>query len=260
MTKVKVRRVKNKFFITENAIFDLDIDKHSKLIYVALCRYADNGGKAYPSMRRLAKDCSVSKTTIEKYIKELIDNDIVEKIESDKKFNVYRILDWINTVPAHESTVPAHDLTVPAGGTNKDSKKTSIKEPSSDTDKWSVEDTEYKLTIHLSKLIDDNNAYAKTPTNGGKDIQGWIAPIDKLMRLDGASAHHIQQVMDWCQQDNFWQVNILSTSKFRKKFPQLFGKAKKDGYITKSYEEQKKENEKADKDTDISETVGVIEN
>lgn len=279
MTKLKVKRVEREYFITENKIFELDIDKHAKLLYCALCRYADNNGQAFPSMRRLAKDCSVSKTTVDKYLKELVDKGLIEKLESDKKFNQYRIMDWIDfvgkstvpadgieddIVPADSTTVPADGIeTVPADGTKEDHNKKTYNKPLSDTQdndgKWTAKDIEYKLTMHLSKLIDENHDYAKTPTNSSKDIQKWITPIDRLMRLDGAKAHHIRQTMDWCQQDDFWQVNILSTSKFRDKFPQLFSKAKKAGFITKSFEEQKKEHEDED-DVGIGQGLKIVEN
>jgi hypothetical protein len=45
-----------------------------------------------------------------------------------------------------------------------------------------------------------------------------------MMRLDKREANDIKDVIDWCQADSFWMVNILSTNKLREKFDQLYTK------------------------------------
>jgi hypothetical protein len=54
------------------------------------------------------------------------------------------------------------------------------------------------------------------------DFQKWADSIDKLLRLDKRTKTEIEQVINWCQNDDFWHKNILSTSKLRDKFTQLF--------------------------------------
>lgn len=51
--------------------------------------------------------------------------------------------------------------------------------------------------------------------------ENWPVHIDRMIRLDNRDPGEIQAVIDWCQQDSFWQNNILSTEKLREKFPQL---------------------------------------
>ncbi|KXK29370.1 MAG: hypothetical protein UZ01_02264, partial [Candidatus Brocadia sinica] len=57
------------------------------------------------------------------------------------------------------------------------------------------------------------------------DLQKWATHIDKMIRLDKRPPEEIEKVVAWCQQDSFWQNNILSTEKLRKQYDQLYLKA-----------------------------------
>lgn len=49
----------------------------------------------------------------------------------------------------------------------------------------------------------------------------WHQAIDRLNRIDGYEYDQIAMVIDWSQQSEFWQGNILSTKKLREKFDTL---------------------------------------
>lgn len=82
--------------------------------------------------------------------------------------------------------------------------------------------------ITLSKLlftkIKERDQKCKEP-----DYQKWGVHIGRLIRLDKRSPETIKKVIEWCQQDVFWQNNILSTEKLREQFTQLFLKMNKGG-------------------------------
>jgi hypothetical protein len=80
----------------------------------------------------------------------------------------------------------------------------------------------------------ENNPSCKEP-----NLHKWSEHIEKLMRIDKKQVDEIKMVIDWCQQDDFWKSNILSTEKLRKKFDQLVLKAKT---IDKPYENKTKTN------------------
>jgi len=42
-----------------------------------------------------------------------------------------------------------------------------------------------------------------------------------MIRLDKRKPEKIKEVIDWCQADDFWYANILSTKKLREKYDQL---------------------------------------
>jgi hypothetical protein len=70
--------------------------------------------------------------------------------------------------------------------------------------------------VHLSNLLAvemlKNNPQAKVPDNKDK----WNNDI-KLLLTDGYEAKQIEQMIVWCQSDDFWKSNILSARKLRDK-------------------------------------------
>lgn len=71
------------------------------------------------------------------------------------------------------------------------------------------------IAHHLEALIKLNgNRVGKVGTE-------WYQAIDRLNRLDGYTPDQIRQVIDWSQQDEFWQGNIRSAKKLRQQFDQL---------------------------------------
>lgn len=53
------------------------------------------------------------------------------------------------------------------------------------------------------------------------DLQKWANHIDKMIRLDQRKPERIEAVIKFCQQDDFWQDNILSAETLRKQFDKL---------------------------------------
>ena len=75
---------------------------------------------------------------------------------------------------------------------------------------------EIRLSKWLFQCILERDPKARSP-----DFQKWARHVDLLIRVDGRSVGEIEAVIEWCQQDPFWQNNILSTEKLRKQFGQL---------------------------------------
>jgi len=55
-------------------------------------------------------------------------------------------------------------------------------------------------------------------------IEMWADEIRKLREIDHQTLEEIEKVIRWCQADDFWKGNILSTTKLRKQFPTLLVK------------------------------------
>jgi len=53
------------------------------------------------------------------------------------------------------------------------------------------------------------------------DINKWVKPIEDLITIDKRTPVEIENVIRWCQNDDFWKNNILSTAKLRKQIDQL---------------------------------------
>jgi hypothetical protein len=74
----------------------------------------------------------------------------------------------------------------------------------------------YRLAELLLQKILERKPNFKRP-----NLQTWAGSADRILRVDGRSAKSIENVIAWCQKDDFWQNNILSPEKLRKQFDQL---------------------------------------
>ena len=60
-------------------------------------------------------------------------------------------------------------------------------------------------------------------TTSQKHIEQWAKDIEKLSRIDGRSYEDIEKAIRWIKTEgNFWVPNIISGSKLREKYPQVF--------------------------------------
>jgi hypothetical protein len=81
-----------------------------------------------------------------------------------------------------------------------------------------------RLAEKLADYILENNPSGAIHLQNGKrvaTVTAWSSVIDKLNRLDKQEWSDIEKVIDWCQKDVFWKINILSANKLREKYPQL---------------------------------------
>ena len=81
---------------------------------------------------------------------------------------------------------------------------------------YSPNSNEFRLSNFLLSLIKERNPDYKQP-----NLQVWSKHIDLMIRIDKRPIHEIESIIQSCQQDLFWQNNILSTEKLRKQYDQL---------------------------------------
>lgn len=74
--------------------------------------------------------------------------------------------------------------------------------------------------IRLSGLLRDL-IRARKPDFKEPPLSSWIRDMEILLRIDMRKPDEIDAVIRWCQQDPFWQNNILSVGKLRKQYDQL---------------------------------------
>ncbi len=84
------------------------------------------------------------------------------------------------------------------------------------TIKYSPNSFEVRMAEFFFTLIQKRNPGHKKP-----DMQKWALHIDRMRRLDCRSEGDIEEVVRWCQADDFWQTVILSTEKLREQFDTL---------------------------------------
>ena len=85
------------------------------------------------------------------------------------------------------------------------------------TKKFSCRNSDdFRLASLLFDLIRQRKPDIKPP-----NLETWAKHISLMIRRDDRTPEAIDAVIRWCQKDDFWQNNILSTAKLRKQFDQL---------------------------------------
>lgn len=82
---------------------------------------------------------------------------------------------------------------------------------------YSVDSKEVELSLLLLNCIKKRAPEFKEP-----NLQKWAKHIDLMIRVDERPVESIKNVIQWCQQDKFWQNNVLGTAKLRLRYDQLF--------------------------------------
>lgn len=115
------------------------------------------------------------------------------------------------------------DITPPSSSSSSSSSSNSII--------YSPNSIEFRLAdLLLTKILDINPNFKKP------NLQKWAVHIDRMIRLDKREPPEIAKVIEWCQQDDFWQDNILSTRKLRMQYDQLVMKMNKPKRYKKGFD------------------------
>ena len=114
-------------------------------------------------------------------------------------------------------------LSPPSGGdevkeTSKATKRTPPLDHTSDA---------YKAARYLDRRIRERLPTKPPATEA--TLQAWALEIDRLHRIDGQSWDDIADVLEFSQDDDFWAPNIMSGSKFRKRFFTLLAQSQRGG-------------------------------
>jgi len=100
---------------------------------------------------------------------------------------------------------------------------------------------EYQLANRLYEKILANDANFKKP-----NLNSWADHIRLMMERDQRTAQQIEYLVDWSQNNSFWQSNILSTKKLREKATTLIlqikgEREKTNGSILPQYQRGRRE-------------------
>lgn len=70
-----------------------------------------------------------------------------------------------------------------------------------------------------------------TPTFKEPDLGKWADQVRLMRERDNRTPDQIRFLVEWCQGNDFWKANILSTKKLREKFDTLVAQASRKGNI-----------------------------
>jgi len=141
-------------------------------------------------------------------------------IETNNKFSLITVVNWDTYQCQELEDDQQNDQQVISRRSADDQQvitNKNVKNIKKRTRTFSSDSNEVRLAELLYSLILQNNPKAKKP-----NLQSWARQVDLAHRIDGRSFEDLEAVIRWCQQDQFWSCNILSTSKLRERFDQLW--------------------------------------
>ena len=119
--------------------------------------------------------------------------------------------------PVPEKPVFKGDIIIEDPPKNPDTDTTDLKKV------YAKDSLEYYLAYFLqSKIKEGNKAFI---AKGERQIQKWAHDIDLMIRTDKRNPRELAYIIKWATEDGFWSGNILSASKLRKQYAQLWKKA-----------------------------------
>jgi hypothetical protein len=204
--------------------YDKVVPPCARLLYSELSALTNKDGYCWASNAYFAKLYQVAPTTISAWINKLKERGHI-RIENldgvhrkiylsevfvNKGFNPSEKSEGTEGIEKAEDTL--HNL--PIDPSEKAEHNTTSNTTSNTT--YSEDTDSYKLASYLFKKISERNPGHKQP-----NMQQWCRHIDLMLRIDKRDKVEIAEVIKWCQQDSFWQNNILSTAKLREKYDQL---------------------------------------
>ncbi len=91
-------------------------DPYLQNVFMWICSYIDENGMCFPSRNRLAEDSGVSVRTLDKYINELVELNLIVKEKRAQEGNYLSNRYWVNIVEVVQMTTlpPANDDTTPS--------------------------------------------------------------------------------------------------------------------------------------------------
>lgn len=239
--KVRDRRNKGWFFMDNEYLngYAKIFGAIGTAVYVSLCRHADNETqRCFPSMKLIAEELSIARTTVMKYIKLFEEHHLLEIVKGKRNLkqqwvnNEYVLLDkseWIKVdsqVQQTDTVSQVQPLSNPSPSDNEtqvqslDTKDTHI----NNTHITKLSSESLELTTLLNEEVTKNFSFIKPLTTS--KLNKDAIEMDRLIRIDGNDPKLVRAVIMWATQDSFWKQNIRSASKLRKQFETLLVKIK----------------------------------
>jgi hypothetical protein len=180
-------------------------------------------GQLLTGREKLSENTGISESTVERILNMLENEHQIEQ-QKTNKFRIITIINWQNYQGDNDCGQQNGQQTDNKRTTNGQQTATNKNDNNVKNVKniYSEQSPEIILSNLLYGLMLKNNPNARQP-----NFQVWAKQIDKMMRLDKRNVEDIENIIRWSQQDSFWCSNILSTSKLRIKYDQLFLVAKR---------------------------------
>lgn len=203
-------------------------------LWCVLYGFADRtSGEAWPWRSTLAERMNCSTDSVDRAIGELVGVGAVEVVHrylpnGQQGGNLYRLLfrkgdtrtsaegGYGHGGPGGVSTGAEGDM-----GTGAEQKNQNQLEQKPKNKKSAFDAEVMQLCELLADLVESNGSKRPVVTSS------WLQTIDRMIRIDNRTAEQITTAITWCQQDDFWCMNVLSPSSLRKHYDRMRLQAKR---------------------------------
>lgn len=184
-------------------------------------------GQLIMSERFLAARWKWDRGTVHRFLAFCLDERMIRYHRKNHRISIVTILNYRIYNPSkrtNATTESTTDATTDPTTTKKDIKK-DIKNKEKPLLVRKIKKEYFELVDLLNEKMLENDPKAKIADTEDRRSQ-WANDFRLLIEQDQREIEEAREVLTWCQEDSFWQGNILSASKFRKQYGQL--KLKKD--------------------------------
>jgi len=168
-------------------------------------------GQLMTGRKKLSEQTGIPESTVERILTYLENEQQIEQ-QKTNKFRIITIRNWEKYQSFGKANNKVDDKRT-ANGQQVDTYK-NVKNDKNN--RYRPNSDEFRLAKLLLDLI-----LIRKPDYKKPNLQQWAVQIDRMIRLDSRKPGRIEAVIRWCQQDDFWQNNVLSTNKLRRHFDKL---------------------------------------
>ena len=228
-------------------MYEMNISNGQNNLYRELLDYANDEGKldiTFPMKNSaLLSLTGLSEAGIKKARNELVQAGLVEYVRGRKnslapKYRIVKLYrDTIRATTNQKSSPESTDKVAQKVTqtvaqkvahkelTNTDSNLTNKnKRPRSKASRtYAPTEQPYRIAEHLYKRILEHQPDLRKP-----DLQKWADEVRLAHERDGRDYGKLNKLVDWAQDNDFWQANILSAKKLREKYDILTGQANRE--------------------------------
>lgn len=183
-----------------------------------------NKGQFVTSIRMLCIKWDWSNTKVKNFLK-MLNNDGMITHKSDTKKTVITVVEYSTY---HDDTVAETSQKRYESITETFQKHTNKNVKNVKNDKNNNKRHKFEICdMRLAKLF-FNKILENNPDHKKPNLEMWANDIRLIRERDKRNEEQIEYLINWVQQHDFWQANVLSPAKLRQKFDQLVMQVKRD--------------------------------
>lgn len=177
-----------------------------------------------PDRLHPASDNAPCVNTMRRRIQKLETFGMVETRKQGRQFSILTVVNWqvyqpVDTPPDTPSDTPVD--TPPDTRGDTDRRRVRREEGKKPSSAWRHSREDMAIASWMFKKLQGINPGHKRP-----NLESWANDVRLIRERDARTPEQIRWLFEWANRDDFWQANIQSPLKLRKKWDQLVVKAK----------------------------------